>query len=136
MRDPHVTPFHAMLFPQDVMRVAGAGVEVGITVDVDDGDAPGESVDVGDDDGEAVGVCVLDALIGIPLIMRLSTERPPDAVPTATATMRQHTVGLFSAVAGIAGERMAVTHEPVGVRGVVTPKGVNAPADPATPYVI
>ena len=75
-------------------------------------------------------VCDGDAEISIPRIIMLSTDRAAEPAPTTTATTRQHTVGLLFAAKGIAGERIAVIHVPVGVVGVVTPKGVNAPKDP------
>jgi hypothetical protein len=130
------------------------GVIVGVTVDVAVGDilSVGESLNdsvielvgvilgvfVGVDDTEEVidgvadglGVCDGVAEIGIPRIIMLSADKAAELDPTVTATTRQHTVGLLFAVKGIAGERIAVIHVPVGVVGVVMPKGVNDPKDP------
>ena len=149
MSEPQVAPFHATPFEQVDMSVTGAGVivcdgdcdevldVVGAAVEdgveVDDGEAPGDRVEVcvKSSDCEGDGVCVFDADIGDPRTIILSTERAADAEePTATATIRQHTVGLLFAADGIAGDRMEVTHAPAGEIGVVTPKAVNAPAVP------
>jgi hypothetical protein len=115
-------------------------VAVPLAVKDDEGDDPTDSDEVGEavievvTDGVGVdselGVCEGVAEIGIPRIIMLSADRAADGVPTTTATTRQHTFGLLFAVKGIAGERIAVIHVPVGVVGVVTPKGVNAPKDP------
>ena len=141
MRKPQVAPFHLTPFEQVDMSdaLAGDGVldEVGAAVeevvDVDDGEAPGDSVEVcvKGNDPEDDGVIVFDAVCGVPRIIILSTERAADhEEPTATATIRQHTVVLLSAADGIAGDRMEVTHAPAGEIGVVTLKAVNAPAVP------
>ena len=90
----------------------------------------GVGVVVCDGVGNKLGVCDGVADISTPTIFMLSADKAAVALPTATATIRQQIVGLLFAVKGIAGERMAVIHVPVGVNGVVTPKAVNAPAEP------
>jgi hypothetical protein len=67
---------------------------------------------------------------GTPVITMLSMERAPEAVPNATAVMRQQTVGLLFAAAGMAGERRAVNHVVVGARPTTPPKVVKTPAVP------
>ena len=108
----------------------GVGVKEGVALGVPERlkEKPNER------EGVRLGVTVDDAEGGVPTMTMLSMLSAAEATPVATAVMRQHTVGLLSAAAGMAGDRSPVNHVAAGASETTGPKVVKTPAVPVVEY--